>query len=94
MQYDLSQYVPHRNKSYELIKKICKENAIHLIALTTPICENVKNRNYFKEVTKLYPEVFNMEDVVTEDKYFSSCGHMNNQGATLFTNKVIAKFFK
>lgn len=93
MQYDLSKYVPHRNKSYELIKKICAENAISLLAVTTPICQNVTNREYFKEVTALYPEVHNLENVVTEDQYFSSCGHMNHQGALRYTQKVIATFF-
>lgn len=93
MQYDLNAYSPKRNKSYELIKKICAENKINLIAVTSPICKNVTNRNYFKEVKKLYPEVHNFEDVVTEDKYFSSCGHMNHEGALLYTKKIIATFF-
>lgn len=93
MSYDLSDRVPKKNKSYEEIKQICKENNINLIAVSTPMCENVKNLDYFKQVSKLYPEVHNYEDSIRGDKYFSSCGHMNNQGAVLFTSKIIRDFF-
>ena len=73
---------------------MCHQNNINLIALTTPICENVKNRAYFAAVKKLYPEIHNYEDVVTKSQYFSSCGHMNEAGATIFTQHVIDDLFK
>lgn len=94
MQYDISDYSPKKNKDYELIKKLCHQNKINLIALTTPICENVKNRAYFAAVKNLYPEIHTYENVVTENKYFASCGHMNETGAKIFTNKIIEDFFK
>ena len=94
MHYDMSTYVPKKNKDYELIKVLCKQNSITLISLTTPICENVKNRAYFATVKKIYPEIHNYEDVVTENKYFSSCGHMNELGAKIFTQRIIDDFFK
>lgn len=84
--------LPH-NKYYEEIKNICKANKINFIAIMTPMCENVKGMNYFDKVKKMYPEIHNYENVVTEDKYFSSCGHMNDQGARLFTAKMISDFF-
>lgn len=94
MQYDLRDYSPKKNKDYELIKKLCNQNHINLIALTTPICENVKNRAYFAAVKNLYPEIHNYENVVTANNYFASCGHMNETGAKLFTKKLIEDFFK
>lgn len=94
MKYDLSKYKPKRNTAYEKIKAICKANGIHLIAITTPMCENVKNAAYFEDVVKLYPEVHNFEAVVTSDDYFSSCGHMNEKGATIFTQFLLDKFFQ
>ncbi|MEO8534398.1 MAG: hypothetical protein ABI441_11630 [Flavobacterium sp.] len=84
--------VPH-NKYYEEIKSICKANNINFIALMTPMCENVKGMNYFDKVKKAYPEILNYENVVVEDKYFSSCGHMNDTGAKLFTARIINDFF-
>ena len=84
---------PIRNASYEKIKQLCLQNNIRLIALTTPICENTKNRNYFDDVTKLYPEIQRFDSVVKEDRYFATCGHMNVEGATILTTKVFDTFF-
>jgi hypothetical protein len=84
--------LPH-NKYYEEIKNICKANNINLIVVMTPMCENVVGMNYFDKVKKAYPEIYNYENVVIEDKYFSSCGHMNNNGARLFTAQIIKDFF-
>jgi hypothetical protein len=84
--------LPH-NKYYEEIKQICKANNINLIAVMTPMCENVKGMEYFDKVKKQYPEIYNYENVVVEDKYFSSCGHLNDAGARLFTARILKDFF-
>jgi len=85
--------LPH-NKYYEEIKSICKANNIKFIAVMTHMCENVKGMNYFEKVKKFYPEIYNYESVVKEDKYFSSCGHMTNEGAKIFTARILKDFFK
>lgn len=84
--------LPH-NKYYEEIKNICKANNINFITVMTPMCENVVGMNYFDKVKKTYPEIHNYENVVIEDKYFSSCGHMTDTGARLFTARVLKDFF-
>ncbi|MEM8520109.1 hypothetical protein [Flavobacterium sp. PL12] len=81
------------NKYYENIKQICKESKINVIAVSTPMCENTKGINYFEKVKKQYPEIHNYENVVIEDKYFSSCGHVNDSGARIFTARIIKDFF-
>ncbi|WP_269237467.1 hypothetical protein [Flavobacterium flavigenum] len=81
------------NKYYEEIKSICKENNINFIPVMTPMCENVTGMNYFDKVKKAYPEIHNYENVVVEDKYFSSCGHMTDSGARLFTATILKDFF-
>lgn len=85
--------LPH-NKYYEEIKNICQANNIKFIAIMTPMCENVVGMNYFDKVKKAYPEIHNYENVVVENKYFSSCGHMNDAGAKLFTARILKDFFK
>ena len=82
-----------QNKYYEEIKDLCKENNINFIAVMTPMCENVTGMNYFDKVKKAYPEILNYENVVIENKYFSSCGHMNDKGARIFTAKILKDFF-
>jgi hypothetical protein len=81
------------NKYYEEIKNICKANNINFIAIMTPMCENTKGMNYFDKVQQLYPEIHNYENAVIEDKYFSSCGHMNDTGARMFTARILKDFF-
>lgn len=94
MSHDLTEKTPKKNLSYELIKKVCKENNIRLIVISTPLCENTKGMDYFDKINTVYPEIVNYEKCVTEDKYFSSCGHLNYQGAKILTSKIIADFFK
>ncbi len=84
--------LPH-NKYYEEIKNICKANNIKFIPVMTPMCENVVGMNYFDKVKKAYPEIHNYENVVVENKYFSSCGHMTDEGAKMFTTRILKDFF-
>lgn len=93
MKNDISSLKPLKNKYYEDIKRICVANKINFIAVMTPMCENTKGMNYFEKVKKAYPEIHNYENVVTEDKYFSSCGHMNADGAKIFTSRILQDFF-
>jgi hypothetical protein len=94
MKNDISALKVIRNKYYEEIKKICKQNNINLIAVMTPMCQNTKGLDYFDKVKKQYPEINNFENIVTEDRYFASCGHLNNEGAIIYTNHIINTFFK
>ena len=89
MKNNIESLVPLRNRYFEEIKQICKSNNINLIAVTTPMCSNVKGMEYFKKVKALYPEIKEYEHVVAGDEYFSSCGHLNDKGARLYTAKII-----
>ena len=93
MKNDITALKPLHNKYYEEIKQICATNKINLIAVMTPMCTNVKGLDYFKKVNAIYPEIHNYENVVEGDQYFSSCGHMNDTGARLFTARIINDFF-
>jgi hypothetical protein len=93
MKPEILDFQPKRNKYYEEIKKICQLNNIKLIAVMTPVCENAVGKDYFIKVNQLYPEIYNYENKVIEDKYFSNCGHMNDMGAKKFTAKIIKDFF-
>ncbi|MBP9848067.1 MAG: hypothetical protein KBC58_01375 [Flavobacterium sp.] len=89
MKNNIESLEPLRNRYFEEIKQICKSNGINLIAVTTPMCSKVKGMDYFKKVKKFYPEIKEYEHVVQGDEYFSSCGHLNDKGARLFTTIII-----
>ena len=94
MKNDIRALKPIRNKYYEEIKQISKQNNYNLITVMTPMCANVKGLDYFEKANQIYPEIHNLENVVQGDQYFSSCGHMNDAGARMFTEIVIDKFFE
>lgn len=94
MKNDIRALKPIRNKYYEEIKQICKQNNYNLIAVMTPMCANVKGLDYFDKANKIYPEIHNLENVVQGDQYFSSCGHLNDAGARVFTKVVLESFFE
>lgn len=85
---------PLKNKYYEEIKQICKANNIRLVSVMTPMCSNTKGMEYFDKVKALYPEIHNYENVVQGDEFFSSCGHMNDKGARVFTGRILNDFFR
>lgn len=93
MKNDYRKLNPLRNRYYEHIKKLCVQHHIQLIAVMTPVCENVKGMDYFQKVQSTYPEIYNCENFVQDDRYFSSCGHLNQTGARMFTQKIIQEFF-
>ena len=82
-----------KNQYYYEIKQLCEQKGIKFIAVMTPMCENTKGMDYFDKVKELYPEIHNYENAVLEDKYFSSCGHLNDAGARLFTARILKDFF-
>jgi hypothetical protein len=94
MKNNIENLKPLRNRYFEEIKQICEANSINLIAVTTPMCSNVKGMEYFKKVKALYPEIKEYEHLVEGDQYFSSCGHLNDKGARLFTTKIIDDLFE
>ena len=93
MKNDIRKMKPLDNRYYKEIKAICKANNIELIALMTPLCSNVKGLDYFDRVKSKYPEIHNYEKAVEGDQYFSSCGHLNDEGARMFTKIILKDFF-
>ena len=93
MKNDISTLKVIRNRYYEAIKQLCKAHNIKLTVVMTPMCENTKGLDYFEKVKQRYPEIHNFENVVTDDAYFSSCGHLNHEGALLYSQHILKTFF-
>lgn len=87
MKNDYRKLKPLYNRYYEQIKKLCAQHHIQLITVMTPVCENVKGMDYFQKVKSLYPEINNCENFVEDDRYFSSCGHLNDAGQNYLPKK-------
>jgi hypothetical protein len=82
------------NDGFYAIKMLCQKNNINLIAIATPMCQGSDSDAYFNRIKSVYPEVYNYENKVTDDRYFSSCGHLNEKGATVFTTIILNDFIQ
>lgn len=89
MEYDLTHYKTQQNKFYDELKRLCVKNNIKLFSVSTPMCSNTKGVEYFEKIRKIYPEIYNFEDIVNKDEYFFSCGHMNKNGAKIYTTYIL-----
>lgn len=89
----LPKEVAKRNHYYEEIKQICKTHQVQLIAFEAPFCDNIVDRRYFKKLQEYNPELYDYSSAVLADSLFASCGHMNRQGAEVFTDFILQKHF-
>lgn len=89
----LPREVAKQNRYYEEIKQICKTHQVQLIAFEAPFCDNIVDRGYFKKLQQYNPELYDYSSAVLADSLFASCGHMNRQGAEVFTDFILQKHF-
>tara|TARA_B100000780_G_scaffold272843_1_gene235634 strand:- start:818 stop:1732 length:915 start_codon:yes stop_codon:yes gene_type:complete len=69
------------------IIKICKKNKISLTLYTSPYCSKIKTEDYIKKLINKFPNLINLSKGYN-DRLFYDCGHLNNQGAKIFTNNL------
>ena len=78
-----------KNYDYDEIVATCKARNVPLFSFCTPVCKNVLKPDYFKRLEKAIPNLHDFSKVVQEDSLFATCGHMNVQGARIFTAYVL-----
>lgn len=85
----LPNYIVKSNEAFNEIVKLTKENGINLKVFIAPYCKNTENLDY---VSKLKTKILNFSDfsqVITNEKYFQNCGHLNVSGANKFTEILV-----
>lgn len=80
--------ISKNNNSLEKIEKICKQNNIKLVLFCAPFCSNTKNLDYIKKLKKIQPNLIDYSQVINDSLFFDG-GHLNNEGAKLFTTKFV-----
>jgi hypothetical protein len=79
--------------SYELneMEEFYKNSETKLEFFTAPYCAQIKNRNFMQKVRLKIPRLHNYIDLLDDkDEYFFNCGHLNENGAKVFT-KILVK---
>jgi len=82
--------IRERNIILEEIIEICKKNQISLTLFVSPYCSKTKTEDYIEKLTSKVPNLINLSEGY-DDKLFFNCGHLNNQGAKIFTNDLYNK---
>lgn len=85
---NLPSNVMANNKGIAWMQKIEPDK---LFFFTAPYCKEAVNRDLFLvDLKKKYPSTHSYIDIFdNNEKYYSDCGHLNNQGAQIFTETII-----
>lgn len=87
--YSLPSSISEVNTAVEAIKEICKEHQIEVVLFCAPFCSIAENKEYIGKLKTKLPE---LKDYSTgyNDTLFYDCAHLNQQGALLFTKRLVA----
>jgi hypothetical protein len=73
------------NPIMDSIQFFVKKNHMNVVFYCAPFCKNNQNQDY---TLKLKARIAGFKDfarVITDDKMFLNCNHLNNKGAEWFT---------
>lgn len=92
--YSLPASIASHSLYYEKIKKFGTENNIKIVFFCAPFCRHVKNLDYVKKLKTKIPDLYDFSTAIQEDSLFVNCFHLNELGATEFTEIFAEKLFK
>ncbi len=87
--YALPLKISNQNKVFDSIKKFCSEKKLDVVYYCSPFCSQVSKSNYIKELKYKIPNLKDYSKSILDNKYFINCGHLNGDGAKLFTQMII-----
>lgn len=82
--YGLPKSLRKDNVILDQMIAICKKNNIGLFLFISPFCSFTKNTDYIEKLKKKVPDLIDLTEGY-DDSLFFNCGHLNNQGANIFT---------
>lgn len=92
--FSLPAYITSYSPYYEKIKKYGDANNIKIVFFCAPFCRHTKNLNYVRKLKTKIPDLYDFSTVVQQDSMFVNCFHLNESGATEFTEVFVKKIFK
>ncbi len=70
------------------------KNKPNRIIITHQSSKIVQIKIILRKYTGLFPEINNFEEAITNEKYFSTSGHINKEGTIEFTKLIFNAYFK
>lgn len=75
-----------KNVELDKIVELSENNGFNLGFFTAPYCENIRNRDKLSELKKRIPSLNNYAEIFDDKpEYYFNCGHLNIEGARVFT---------
>ncbi len=76
-----------KNIILDEIIDVCRENKIQLTLFISPYCSETKTIDYIQKLKAKIPDLIDLTKGY-EDNLFYNCGHLNTQGADVFTTNL------
>ena len=87
--YTLPKTINKSNKMLDNIDRLCKEKHIDVTYFCAPFCSQVATSDYPEKLQQKIPNFKNYSKTLLDQKYYVNCGHLNEDGAKLFTKILI-----
>jgi hypothetical protein len=74
-----------KNLIVDSIQSFVKKNNMKVVFYFAPVCRNSKNQDFISKLKTKIPELKDFSRALNEDQLFIDCNHLNDTGATRFT---------
>ncbi len=89
--FSLPASIASHSPYYEKIKKFGAANNIKIVFFCAPFCRHTKNLDYIKKLKTKIPDLYDFSNAIPEDSMFVNCFHLNEMGASKFTEILVEK---
>jgi hypothetical protein len=73
------------NSIMDSIQSFVKQNKMKVVFYCAPFCKNNQNQDYTSKLKARIPGFKDFSGVITDDRMFLNCNHLNDSGARRFT---------
>ena len=82
--------IPFQSQTTRYLKfqKICNEKKIKLYIFIAPYCSKMDDRGFTKRLHVKIPGLLDYSKTLNDSLFFN-CGHLNEQGAKVFTRRLL-----
>ncbi|RKS21815.1 hypothetical protein CLV94_2450 [Flavobacterium endophyticum] len=77
-----------QNKVFNQIDQLCKDKNIEVIYFCAPFCSTVRQSDYIDKLKRKIPSLKDYSKTL-DDTLFYNCGHLNGEGAKVFTRMLV-----
>lgn len=77
-----------QNKVFNQIDQLCKDKNIEVVYFCAPFCSTVRQSDYTDKLKRKIPSLKDYSKTL-DDTLFYNCGHLNEEGAKVFTRMLV-----